>query len=243
MATVKIYAEAGDGQITSTNAVWNTAHDATTGSANAAITSFNVQSRHDGSTYRVSRVFVPFDTTSIPNGAIITAATLNLYVIATSNTDNDGDDWVNVVQTDQASTATLDNDDINNCGAVDNPTEGATRIDIGNITLNQYNVWTLNSTGLTWINKNGNTLLGLREGHDAIDSPIGTNLSDRIGFSSTEETGTTQDPYLEITYITPQINISDAWKNVEGIQINIGDAWKAVSSMKTNIGDTWKTIF
>ena len=40
-----------------------------------------------------------------------------------------------------------------------------------------------------------------------------------------------------------ELNISDAWKDVDAIQINIGDTWKEVSSAKINISDTWKTIF
>lgn len=40
-----------------------------------------------------------------------------------------------------------------------------------------------------------------------------------------------------------QINIGDAWKDVEGMQINIGDAWKEVAGVQINIGDAWKEIF
>ena len=40
-----------------------------------------------------------------------------------------------------------------------------------------------------------------------------------------------------------QINIADAWKDVDSMQINIGDTWKDVTEVKQNIGDTWKTVF
>ena len=40
-----------------------------------------------------------------------------------------------------------------------------------------------------------------------------------------------------------QINIGDAWKDVDSMKINIGDAWKDVAEVKQNIGDAWKTIF
>jgi len=40
-----------------------------------------------------------------------------------------------------------------------------------------------------------------------------------------------------------QLNISDAWKDVDAIQINISDAWKEVTGAQINISDTWKTIF
>jgi hypothetical protein len=41
----------------------------------------------------------------------------------------------------------------------------------------------------------------------------------------------------------PQINIGDAWKDVDGLQINIGDAWKEVDAIQVNIGDAWKEAY
>ena len=40
-----------------------------------------------------------------------------------------------------------------------------------------------------------------------------------------------------------QINIGDAWKDVDLIKINIGDVWKDVAAVKINIGDVWKDVF
>ena len=40
-----------------------------------------------------------------------------------------------------------------------------------------------------------------------------------------------------------EINIGDAWKDVDKIEINIGDAWKDVTKIEINIGDAWKTVF
>jgi len=40
-----------------------------------------------------------------------------------------------------------------------------------------------------------------------------------------------------------QINISDAWKDIEGVQVNIGDVWKEVEGVQINIGDTWKEVY
>ena len=44
-------------------------------------------------------------------------------------------------------------------------------------------------------------------------------------------------------YMLMQVNIADAWKNVDSVQINIGDVWKDVSEVQINIGDAWKTVF
>ena len=40
-----------------------------------------------------------------------------------------------------------------------------------------------------------------------------------------------------------EINIGDAWKDVDKLEINIGDTWKDVTKVQLNVGDTWKTIF
>lgn len=47
----------------------------------------------------------------------------------------------------------------------------------------------------------------------------------------------------EISEVTMQINIGDAWKDVDSLKINIGDAWKDVSKVQINIGDVWKDVF
>ena len=48
--------------------------------------------------------------------------------------------------------------------------------------------------------------------------------------------------YPFTTGLNIQINISDAWKTVDGLQVNIGDVWKTVSGEQVNITDVWKTI-
>ena len=49
---------------------------------------------------------------------------------------------------------------------------------------------------------------------------------------------------LEITLGTNwQVNISDAWKGVIGLQVNISDVWKLGVAAWINIGDSWKVIY
>jgi len=162
----------------------------------------------------ISRSFFPVDTSALPDGATISEAKLYIYIEAKADDDNDGDDWGSVVQTSQEDPTTLEEADFDQCGAIDNPTEGADRIDIGSITTSAYNYWTLNATGRGWISKTGWTLLGLREGHDAIDSPIASssgNVTNSITVRFSEYTGTGSDPYLSVTYTTTSI------KKVSGV--------------------------
>ncbi len=192
---------AGDGYIGQASYVstWDTAHNALSATAYPTATTIYARSRHNttGGGYAIQRLFFPINTAALPQSAIISAATFSLYVGSKADNDNDGDDWLNLVQTTQPSNTTLGNGDFDLCGSVDNPTEGATRIDLGDITTGAYNVWTLDATGRGWIVLDGYTKLGMREGHDCIDSSIGTNLNNYIGCSSSEAAN---QPYLEVTY-------------------------------------------
>lgn len=162
------------------------------------------------------RSFVPFDTSAIPAGATITAATLNLYATSKVNDYNDGDDYVTVVRTSQVSHTGLLYADYDQCGAVDSPTEGVDsgeRKDITSVSTGAYLTFTLNATGRSWVAKSGQssncsattgiTCLGLREGHDVEGSFMSSpGQQSNIFFSASEQTGTSQDPYLSVTYST-----------------------------------------
>lgn len=213
---------AGDGWCeTSYNTNWDVSHDAANCDGGYTTYTDTVNESYSISNtaatgYKIARGLLPFDTSVIPANATITSSTLKIYITDTSDDDNDGDDFIVLVQTSQASSATLISDDYDQVGAINNPSEGSNRIDIGNITTSAYNSWILNATGTPWIKKSGETsncgttagitCLGLREGHDVVDSPIAIGAGlviSRIKWSSLEATGTTQDPLLEITYTIP----------------------------------------
>lgn len=43
-------------------------------------------------------------------------------------------------------------------------------------------------------------------------------------------------------YQLGQLNVGDAWKDIQNMQINVGDSWKSLDDGKQNIGDVWKSI-
>jgi hypothetical protein len=195
---------AGDGYVAQIDTTWDSVHDSLNGDsfgADYTAEDITIASQSAGGIFAIGRGFVPINTAGIDDGATITAAVLYLYQESTINFDNDGDDWINVVgQTSQALTTELISDDFDQCGAIDNPDEGATRIDLGDLGEYQYSAWTLNSTGRGWINKTGVSMFGIREGHDCIDSPIGTDLNNIFMFYSSEsDYDPDVDPYLDVT--------------------------------------------
>ncbi|MEK7113830.1 MAG: hypothetical protein AAB873_03315, partial [Patescibacteria group bacterium] len=98
LTTTTIYATVGDGFVAKTNANWATAHDATTGSeVDYTATTYDVKVGNTPTAYKIQRAFIPFDTSSIPDNAVITSAKLKVYVESKSNLDNDEEDFVTVV--------------------------------------------------------------------------------------------------------------------------------------------------
>jgi len=246
--TIKFYSGAGDGRVTYTVATspgWDIIHDAAVGSG-ISYTSTNdayATVSNAASWPEVTRTFFPIDTSAIPDNAIITSATLYLYPGQLDDGDNDGNDFITVIQASQANPASLTVNDFNKCGATNNPTEGANRIDITNMSTSAYSAWTLNSTGLGWISKTGYTLLCVREGHDALDDiPVAFT---RARFYASEQAGTSQDPYLEVTYTVsgsdtqaPTVPTNLSASAISSSQINL--SWSASTD---NIGVSGYRIY
>ena len=207
------YAGAGDGGLTVQRsdggtyaANWDNARgdDGTNISANYGTdtTGYPIMADLAGSPIvNISRGFFTYDTSEMGAGASVTTSTLNIYVIAKGSADNDGDDFIVVIQTTQASGTVLADLDYNNI-TLNTPTEGSDRLDISaTIATGAYNTWTLDADGKGWIDPTGWTLLGIREGHDVLDNIItvvsGNNY---IQTRFSEYAGTASDPYLETTY-------------------------------------------
>ncbi len=221
------YASSGDGYAyTQTDGDWAGAHDATSATVvnyTATTSQAFTEEYNFFNTYTyVGRSFLTFDTSVITNSMTIVSATLNVYVVDAYDADNDGQDYMNVVQTDQPSSSALTAADFDNCGSTTNPVIGAAAVDLTGVSSSTYLAFTLNSTGRGWIKRSGETsncgtaagvtCLGLREGHDIENSPIlGSIFASTNGlyYSASEETGTSQDPYLSITYISPDYLMID----------------------------------
>lgn len=210
--TTSYYAGAGDGvcEIYFSGSGWDTTHDASSSNRvdysndRTGVSQHGLASSFDshGGYFGFDRGFMPVDTSGLPDSISISEAKFYLYVILVEYQDNDSDAFINVVQTTSASTSSLVAADYSKCGDINDPDEGATRIDLDTFTNNAYNYFTLNSTGREWISTTGYTKLGLREGHDILDNPIvgGGGTYNSLGCRFSRYTGTGSDPYLEITY-------------------------------------------
>lgn len=273
--SISPYASAGDGYVGYESfgesgicgvGKWDPMHDAATGTAfgytsigtiAGASMFYDVDlNTCDSAMYRA---FTPFDTSAIPSGSTISAATLNLYFYSISNGDNDGDDWLTVVQASSASHTTLATADYDTAGAINSPTEGidsGERKDLTSISTAAYTVITLNTTGRGWVNVSGGTsqcsattgitCLAVREGHDVLDSKITTDTSSTAFFYASENTGTSNDPYLSVTYSPPSsaptVTTSAATSVTASTATANGDVTATGGSSATTCGFAWGTV-
>jgi len=209
------YTTAGDGEVyKSDDPSWTTTQTATTGSGYDYTDTFTqVAGAYSFllGDYFISRTFFPFDTSAIPSHAVITSAILYFKVSTIADVISDVNSTLSVIQTDQPSSSVLASADYNNASATSSPTASQVGgvINISALSTTTYNTITLDSDGLSWIKKNGETsncgttagitCLGIREGHDLYNSNPGSSIHSVI--MSTHESSSV--PYLEITYTIP----------------------------------------
>lgn len=198
------YSTAGDGRIlyTANPLAWDTGHDGTTGTNidyTTATEELAGTSYYGVGDYGFRRGFVPIDTSAIGSDTV-SDATLQLYVTTVSDADNDAQGYLTVLQSTTASTDTLAAGDYDECGTVDNPTKGSGDVDLTGMSTSAYVSWTLNPTGIGWINKSGNTKFCMREGHDIEDDPVG-ETHNRILIRYSEYADVTSDPKLVATVV------------------------------------------
>jgi len=203
---ITFYPSAGDGYVRYTNgATWSTARNALAGNGADRSTSL-IYSPYVGKTsggyFDIYRFYSPFDTSALPDNYSVSAAQLCVWVYSKADGDNDGNDWINVFKTKQATYYNLVNADFNIATKWETTTAGATAIDIGDISTGGYNCWNFNATGISWISNTSFTPIGLLEGHDDINSAYAgaNNTSNHIRIYTSETAGTTKDPYLLVTY-------------------------------------------
>lgn len=153
----------------------------------------------------IHRSFLSFDTSIIPNDAIISTAYLKVSPEWVRDEVSDSYSYMSVLLGRQDSATAHSYDDIEMCGdTLENPIKGSENIDLSNIFESEPLVFTLNHTGISWIEKGGYTKLCIREGHDIENIELINNqnywLETGISYYTSEKEGTEFDPYLEITY-------------------------------------------
>lgn len=146
--------------------------------------------------YNILRAFIPWDTSSIPNGANITEVKISCYLRVNETVD----DFNVTVQNGQPTYPHLPIEDIDYYYVRYSGDGG--QFNTSGLTTG-YNNITLNSDGRSWISKTGITKLCLRSDRE-INSTVPTDL-ETVQFW-TREKGEAYSPKLYVTYETETFN-------------------------------------
>jgi hypothetical protein len=142
--------------------------------------------------YSIARGFIFFDTSTIPSGVTIAAASLNFYGYADWSTT----DFLITIQNGQP-TYPHDPAVAGDYYKANYAGDGGSLTTVG-FTLVGYNTIPLNADGISWINKGGQTKFFIRSSKDiAGTAPTGLEY---VSMYLSEEAGTSKDPYLAVTY-------------------------------------------
>lgn len=193
----------GNGWIQCSGDTWANCKAATTGTAHYSETYMYSMVSGSGisSTFGIYRCFIPFDTSSLDAGAIISSASVYTYVTNVYTDASDSYSYMAVVQSTQASNSSLANADYDNIGT----TKGSGNYTISSISTGD-NTFSLNATGIGWITKGGWTYLALDEGHDITNNQPSLSSGQKLGIRMYSSRGTTA-PYLTVNYTLPSTYI------------------------------------
>lgn len=195
LASLVANAASGSGQSAASNATFGTARSASTGNYYAGRGSFNgfdtqqFECTLSAGTHYIARGFLPVDTSSLTSTAAIIAATMLLNV--SSYSSNADSITLGLIETSQAATNTIADSDFDNI-TLNTPTEFATRIAI---TGTGDKTWTLNASGLSFINKIGYSKFGFRSSRDIDNSAFASANTFNLSYS-----GSANPPVLTVTY-------------------------------------------
>lgn len=137
-----------------------------------------------------------FDTSTLASIANIESALFSFW--ATSKSNGLGSFVTYLCSSNPASNTNIVNADFSTLGTTSYGT-----IDYASVTTGAYSGLSLNSSGMSAINKGGITKLGLKLDWDILNSFTGTWVStevSRIIAYFADQTGTTNDPKLVVTY-------------------------------------------
>jgi hypothetical protein len=151
-------------------------------------------------TYGISRGFMLFNTASLPDSSVISAATISLYV---AGKDVTACGWLDLIPTTPASNTAIATADYDQVGT----TLQATSLDVSAMSSGAYNAFTLNSTGIGNITLTGVSKFGIREQCDTDGTGPQQFGDGYVTVFSADQTGTSNDPKLDVTYTASSFSV------------------------------------
>jgi hypothetical protein len=215
--TTDTFFATGDGNVESNSTVYSTAR---AGNNLVTATALRVGQTLAGSSYYVEETFIRFDTSSIPDSAVISSVVLSLWCIVDNSTTNfvaeaRSDDWGTTLETtDWVAGADLASKTL------------LATFAISGITVGAYNAFTESGTDFqSAINKTGETRFLVSS--DRTRTNTTPTDDEYVAFRNQAFAGTTQDPKLVVTYST--VRESDIAGGADGLSLPTSGALAVAS--------------
>lgn len=197
---------------------WDAAHDATSGTmddSNVQI-QIGVSNNYGGSgVWRVWRGFHVFDTSGLPDDAMILSATFYFYVDEVGCTTSTYQRMYLIGGSSSYPSEPNDAGDFDAAHYTWSPTGGLsnfiTHDSLPTLTVDDWNTIPLSAQGLTYLNKTGNTRLATVVTYDVIDSEPSDGTRCYVDYASADSAN---DPYLAIEYVVEPTVTSSAATSV-----------------------------
>jgi hypothetical protein len=191
---VTFYSTASDGGLEKVDQPpYSAVHGAPSGTVKAGSLGIRMGQSAAGSALYIYRGGLFFDTSSLPDDATITSATLSLY----GSDDQSGTDFDITVVDGSVLEDPMVNSDY---GDLLPQTTGGGTFNTAGFSITGYNDIALNAAGISWISKTGTTKFGLRSSRDI--SATGPGGSEYVKIWAHEQ-GEGYRPKLVVTYTIP----------------------------------------
>lgn len=242
--TSTVHVDAGDGMVVEggVNYTWDTVHDATTAPQEWP-TYYKATAMSRWTTpqlFGISRAFLPFDTSWLPDNSTIVSASLKLMPQSRVVGDADAQAYIQPVgPSTQNSFTTLIESDYDQCGSVDSPTTWSDTKNTYSDTWSDgtYVSFPLNTAGISGVSLNNYTPICVREGHDIEDSAPTSGSGNKENewawyqIGSTGNVGGAKDSLLEITYSVPPTPPELLYTEATSTPINVTDGTPEFSAV------------
>ncbi len=210
MSEMTFYATSSDGwQYPNGSSPYSTAHDASAADTQRTTDNYiSIENDWYAPLYYVVRAYLYFDTSDLPDGAVISAVDCGLYGSSVYNANgyletNSGHPDIGIVQGVQQDPFAL-SDFGAELGYTTLGHDSYFDVSAG-WTVNGYNTISFNATGISWINKTGITKLCVKcKGDNTNTAPTGNNYTQFYA----NEKGSGYKPRLVITYTAGETKTS-----------------------------------
>lgn len=200
--TLAVRADAADGSVFSSDAVWTVAQDGSGLTVSTTATTTALRAENAGAVYQLREGFEGFDTSSLGATAIISAGVMTLYGTGTAESNADTTTLEVRDQNWGGTVTTADWTDFNPGTNWTNKTLLANfAVGSWNQTNNTANDLTSQSGMTSWISKTGVSYCALAIDRTAGSAPTGSNI---LTHYTADVAGTTSDPLLTVTYTLPK---------------------------------------